>query len=114
MKILEVKNLPIEGVKVIKFGRFLDHRGYFTETFKQSDVLENPQLNFLQGINFVQTNESFSKAGVVKGLHFQWNPFLGKLLRTISGHMVDIILNIARILQRRAKLFYTIYRQIQI
>lgn len=96
MKILEVKPLPLAGVKVIKFGRYPDHRGYFAETFKQSDVFENPELGFLKAVNFVQTNESFSRAGVVKGLHFQWDPPLGKLLRTISGHMVDMILDIRK------------------
>jgi dTDP-4-dehydrorhamnose 3,5-epimerase len=96
MKILEVKNLAIEGVKVIRFGRFPDPRGYFVETFKQSDTQDNSQLEFLKTFNFVQNNESFSKAGVVKGLHFQWDPPLGKLLRTISGHMVDMILDIRK------------------
>ena len=96
MKILEVKNLALPGVKVIRFGRFLDARGYFTETFRQSDVQDNPELAFLKPFSFVQTNESFSRAGVVKGLHFQWDPPLGKLLRTIQGHMVDMILDIRK------------------
>jgi len=96
MKIIEVKSLALAGVKVIKFGRFPDQRGYFAETFKQSDVLENPALDFLKPFSFVQTNESFSRSGVVKGLHFQWDPLLGKLLRTISGHMVDMILDIRK------------------
>ncbi len=96
MKILEIKNLKIDGVKVIRFARFPDNRGYFSETFKQSDVLENPALDFLKTFNFVQINESFSKKNVVKGLHFQWDPPLGKLLRTIDGHMVDMILDIRK------------------
>lgn len=96
MKILEVKNLALDGVKVIRFGRFPDNRGYFAETLKVSDILENPELGFLKPFTFVQTNESFSKKGVVKGLHFQWQPPLGKLLRTISGHMVDMILDIRK------------------
>jgi dTDP-4-dehydrorhamnose 3,5-epimerase len=96
MKILEIKNLALPGVKVIKFARFPDSRGYFSETFRQSDVKNNSQLDFLQSYNFVQTNESFSKKNVVKGLHFQWEPPLGKLLRTINGHMVDMILDIRK------------------
>ncbi len=96
MKILEIKNLALPGVKVIKFARFADDRGYFTETFRQSDVVNNSQWDFLQAYNFVQTNESFSKKNVVKGLHFQWEPPLGKLLRTINGHMVDMILDIRK------------------
>lgn len=96
MRILDIKTLALSGVKVIKFARFADDRGYFTETFRQSDVKKNSQLDFLQSYNFVQTNESFSKKNVVKGLHFQWEPPLGKLLRTINGHMVDMILDIRK------------------
>lgn len=96
MKILKVKNLSLDGVKVIRFGRYPDNRGYFSETFKQSDISKTAELEFLKPYNFVQTNESFSKAGVAKGLHFQWDPPLGKLLRTISGHMVDMILDIRK------------------
>jgi dTDP-4-dehydrorhamnose 3,5-epimerase len=43
---------------------------------------------------FFQQNESYSKAGVIRGLHFQWNPFMGKLVRTITGRMIDIVLDI--------------------
>ncbi len=96
MKILEIKTLALPEVKVIRFARFLDNRGYFSETFRQSDVEENPELEFLKPHKFVQTNESFSKKHVVKGLHFQWDPPLGKLLRTINGHMVDMILDIRK------------------
>jgi len=96
VKVLEVKNLNIEGVKVIRFARFADQRGYFTETLRLSDVRDNAELAFLQSFTFVQANESFSKSGVIKGLHFQWQPPLGKLLRTISGHMVDLILDIRK------------------
>jgi dTDP-4-dehydrorhamnose 3,5-epimerase len=42
----------------------------------------------------VQANESYSRAGTIRGLHFQWNPYMGKLVRTIQGHMVDIVLDI--------------------
>jgi dTDP-4-dehydrorhamnose 3,5-epimerase len=44
----------------------------------------------MKDIDFVQANESFSKKGVVRGLHFQWNPYMGKLVRTVKGHMVDL------------------------
>jgi dTDP-4-dehydrorhamnose 3,5-epimerase len=94
MKILSVKALVIPDIKVIRFGRFSDHRGYFTEPFRHSDVDGHPELGFLRGSAFPQTNESWSRANTVRGLHFQWNPFMGKLVRTIHGHMVDIFLDI--------------------
>jgi len=94
MKILDIKTLALSEIKVIRFAKFGDHRGYFTETLRMSDIDEIKGLDFLKGYKFPQTNENFSHKGVIKGLHFQWDPPLGKLLRTISGHMVDMILDI--------------------
>jgi len=96
MKILDVEQLQIPEIKVIRFARFRDERGYFTEHFRHSDFRTNPLTPFMEGIEFVQSNESFSKAGVVRGLHFQWNPYMGKLVRTLQGHMVDVVLDIRR------------------
>lgn len=94
MKIIEIKELAIPAIKVIKFARFRDHRGYFTEPFRKSQF-EN-EISFMKGINFLQMNESFSRKGVVRGLHFQWNPYMGKLVRTIHGNMVDLFLDIRK------------------
>jgi dTDP-4-dehydrorhamnose 3,5-epimerase len=94
MKILEVKTLAIEPVKVIRFGRFRDHRGYFTEHYRKSDFQHHPELTFFKGVDFLQANESFSRTGTVRGLHFQWNPYVGKLVRTLTGRMVDMVLDI--------------------
>ena len=96
MKVLAVKQLEIPQIKVIRFARFRDQRGYFTEHFRKSDVLTNPLTSFMEGVEFVQTNESFSRAGTVRGLHFQWNPYMGKLVRTLHGHMVDLVLDIRK------------------
>jgi len=93
MKILEVKTLGIKDVKTIRFGRFLDERGYFSETYNSKDLLEGSGA-LPQDVFFNQTNESYSKAGVLRGLHFQFNPHMGKLVRCISGHLVDIALDI--------------------
>src|SRR5262245_54919526 len=96
MKILSAQTLAIPEIKVIRFGRFCDHRGYFTEHFRRSDLHTNPLTPFLKGVEFVQGNESFSRAGTVRGLHFQWNPYMGKLVRTIHGHMIDLVLDIRK------------------
>src|ERR687885_2210866 len=96
MKILAVNQLEIPEIRVIRFARFRDQRGYFTEHFRNSDFQTNPLTPFMKGVEFVQTNESFSKAGTVRGLHFQWNPYMGKLVRTLYGHMIDLILDIRR------------------
>lgn len=96
MKILEVKSLEIPDIKVIKFARFHDHRGYFTEQFRKSDIFNTPELGSMKNIEFVQGNESYSKQGTIRGLHFQWNPHMGKLVRILSGHMIDLALDIRK------------------
>jgi dTDP-4-dehydrorhamnose 3,5-epimerase len=96
MKVLEVKALAIAEIKVIRFGRFCDQRGYFTEQFRRSDLQTSPHTLFLKGVEFVQANESFSRAGTIRGLHFQWNPYMGKLVRTLQGHMIDLVLDIRK------------------
>ncbi len=96
MKILGVEQLEIPEIKVVRFARFRDERGYFTEHFRKSDLQTDPLTPFMRGVEFVQTNESFSRTGTVRGLHFQWNPYMGKLVRTLHGHMVDLVLDIRR------------------
>jgi dTDP-4-dehydrorhamnose 3,5-epimerase len=96
MKILEVKALAIPDLRVIRFGRFRDHRGYFTEPYRRGDFAQHPETAFLKGISVLQMNESWSQAGTIRGLHFQWNPYMGKLVRTIFGHMVDLALDIRK------------------
>lgn len=94
MKIIEVKSLLLPEIKVISFGRFPDQRGYFSEIYKKSDFenLENGRI--FGGLSFLQINEAYSKTGTVRGLHFQWDPVVGKLIRTIKGRMVDMIMDI--------------------
>jgi dTDP-4-dehydrorhamnose 3,5-epimerase len=96
MKILEVRILSIPAVKIIRFARFQDHRGYFTEPYRLTDFDAHPEMGFLGEVRFVQANESYSKRGTIRGLHFQWNPYMGKLVRTLAGHMVDIVLDIRK------------------
>jgi len=93
MKILDVKALAIPDVKVIRYARYPDRRGYFSEHFRKSVL---GQLDFQRGIEFLQCNESYSRARTIRGLHFQWNPRMGKLVRTLSGRMVDLILDIRK------------------
>ncbi len=96
MKIVDVKALAIDAVQVVRFARFCDHRGYFAEQYRRSDFRDHPEMGFMKGVEFVQCNESFSRAGTVRGLHFQWNPYMGKLVRTIAGRMVDLVLDIRK------------------
>jgi dTDP-4-dehydrorhamnose 3,5-epimerase len=97
MKILEIRSLAIPDVKVVRYARFRDDRGYFTETFRKSDLLNHADAAAcFRGVEFKQTNESHSQAGVVRGMHFQWNPNQGKLVRTIVGRIIDLALDIRK------------------
>lgn len=90
MKILSIRELAIPEIKVVKFARFYDNRGYFTEVFNKDDI----EKVFDQEV--LQINESFSKKNVIRGLHAQWNPLMGKFVRTVKGHMVDLVLDIRK------------------
>jgi len=95
VKVVSVGQLAIPAMRTVRYARFADHRGYFTEHFRQSDF-DGPLVPFLNGVRFVQANESFSRAGVMRGLHFQWNPYMGKLVRTLRGRMIDLVLDIRK------------------
>jgi dTDP-4-dehydrorhamnose 3,5-epimerase len=71
---------------------FGDERGFFFESFNKVN-LENAGIKD----NFVQDNQSFSKKGVVRGLHFQKNPFAqGKLVRVITGKALDVAVDLRK------------------
>lgn len=89
MKILEIKTLVFPEVKVIRFARFTDNRGYFTEIYRLAELEEIiPQLQIKQVM------ESHSKKGVLRGFHLQYNPPMGKLVRIIEGEMIDFFLDL--------------------
>jgi dTDP-4-dehydrorhamnose 3,5-epimerase len=96
MKILSVTSLAIPEIKVIRFARFRDMRGYSTEIFRKSDLFSHPGLPEMRCTSFVQVNQSYSNKKVIRGIHSQWNPFMGKLVRTVTGHMVDLALDIRK------------------
>lgn len=95
MKILSVQSHEIADIKLISYQKFADNRGYFSETFRKSDIAGHGELNIVPDqTHFLQANESYSKKNVIRGLHFQWNPFMGKMVRVIKGHMIDLFLDI--------------------
>lgn len=95
MKIINSTELALKGVYTITYHRFRDERGYFTETYNQKDFNQLAgSISSLTQFEIVQTNESFSQKGVIRGLHFQWNPIMGKLVRPLFGHLIDIVLDV--------------------
>lgn len=71
---------PIPGVLIVSPETFDDHRGFFTEVFR-SDVYRAAGLPDA----FVQLNLSRSRRGTIRGLHFQYDPPMGKLMRVARG-----------------------------
>ena len=81
----------IEGVYIIEPRVFGDERGYFFESFSERDFKAQTGLK----VRFVQDNESRSKRGVLRGLHFQREPYAqAKLVRVVSGRVLDVAVDI--------------------
>lgn len=88
---MEVITFDIEGLLLIKPRVFSDARGYFLETFNEKAFEHH--AGFLP--DFVQDNESCSQRGVLRGLHFQREPYAqGKLVRVVKGRVRDIAVDI--------------------
>ena len=79
----------IEGVIIVEPKVFGDSRGYFMETYNQADMAEAGI-----DITFVQDNQSMSRKGVLRGLHFQKQYPQGKLVRAVSGRVYDVAVDI--------------------
>lgn len=89
MRIVET---PLADLKVIEPKVFEDHRGYFLETYNREQFLQS-------GISsgFIQDNESMSSRGVIRGLHYQLDPFAqAKLVRVITGAVFDVAVDLRK------------------
>jgi len=92
-----------KGLFVLEPKVLNDSRGYFMETY-HSKVFNQHGLN----VSFVQDNQSKSVKGVVRGLHFQNPPFAQtKLVRALSGSILDIVVDLRRIEPTFGKVFCT-------
>ena len=90
---MEVKKTSIDGLLVFRPRTFKDDRGAFFESFNKKvfDDVTNGEFTF------VQDNQSISKKGVLRGLHFQNPPFAqGKLVRVIKGRVLDVAVDIRK------------------
>ncbi len=81
----------IDGLYVIESKLFGDNRGYFMETYNAEEFSE-ACLN----MKFVQDNESMSRKGVLRGLHFQYKHPQGKLVRVTKGEVYDVAVDLRR------------------
>ena len=81
----------IEGVYIIEPKVFGDNRGYFMETYNEQEF-KNNGLDY----NFVQDNQSKSKKGVLRGLHFQKTHPQAKLVRVLEGEVFDVAVDLRK------------------
>src|SRR5512136_934577 len=79
----------LNGLKAFPAKRFSDERGYMLQSYVLSDLRAHGIR-----VEFRQALQSRSKSGVVRGLHFQWEPPLGKLVRCASGAILDVVVDI--------------------
>ena len=89
---MKIEQTPIKDLFIIHPEVYSDDRGYFFESYNQAEFNQ-------EGLNykFIQDNQSFSKRGVIRGLHFQTNPFAqAKLLRVLEGEILDVALDLRK------------------
>ena len=88
---IEVIKTTLDGCFLFKPKKIKDNRGYFFESYRTRwffDIIK-------ENVQFVQDNQSFSRYGTIRGLHFQEEP-LGqqKLLRCVKGRVLEVIVDI--------------------
>jgi dTDP-4-dehydrorhamnose 3,5-epimerase len=87
-----VRRTTIPEVLVVEHEAFEDERGFFTEVYREDRFAEHAGLGLPS--RFVQLNHSRSVRGVVRGLHFQWQPPMGKLMRVARGEAFLVAVDI--------------------
>ena len=88
---ITVESRHLDGVVVVVPDIFKDGRGFFSETFR-ADQFKSLGLP----TDFLQDNHSRSARGVVRGLHFQWEPPMGKLMRVTLGSAFLVAVDIRK------------------
>lgn len=89
---LEVRRTGIPEVLVVEHEVFRDERGFFMEAYRADAFAEHIGLGLPS--SFVQLNHSRSSRGVTRGLHFQWDPPMGKLMRVANGEAFIVAVDI--------------------
>lgn len=98
---MEFEFLDPDGPVVLIPKIFRDCRGYFMETFRENEFREQ-----CGNYSFVQDNQSKSSRNVLRGLHYQYKHPQGKLVRVISGNVLDVCVD----LRKESKFFGKVYK----
>ena len=90
---MKISDTSLIDCKTISLQIHNDSRGYFSETYRQDKL--NTALGY--EVNFVQDNESFSKKGTLRGLHYQTGIYAqAKLIRVIQGRVLDVVVDLRK------------------
>jgi dTDP-4-dehydrorhamnose 3,5-epimerase len=87
---------------LINIKKYSDSRGFFYESYKKSYLQEKIKLD----INFVQDNHSVSYKNVIRGLHYQWDEPMIKLVRVSYGSILDVLVDIRKNSNSFGKIHY--------
>lgn len=83
----------MEPILITDIRKFEDNRGAFYESFKSSVFRERYNV----GEQFVQDNHSISSKNTIRGLHYQWDCPMGKLVRVAQGSIIDVLVDIRKV-----------------
>tara|TARA_B100001057_G_scaffold120515_1_gene119134 strand:+ start:686 stop:1228 length:543 start_codon:yes stop_codon:yes gene_type:complete len=87
---MKIINSPLKGCYLLEENIIEDKRGYFVETFNYNSIKEKINLD-----HFIQENESFSRKKVIRGMHYQQEPYSqNKIIRVLSGKIWDIVIDL--------------------
>ena len=89
---MTVRRTAIPEVLIVEHQPFLDDRGFLMEAYNQADFAQFADLGLPS--TFVQLNHSRSVQGVTRGLHFQWDPPMGKFMRVARGEALIVAVDI--------------------
>lgn len=88
---MKVTKLSLEGAYLIELDVFRDERGFFLESYQHRRYADNGL-----DVNFVQDNRSFSKKGILRGLHYQIKRPIGHLIYVTRGSVFDVGVDLRR------------------
>jgi dTDP-4-dehydrorhamnose 3,5-epimerase len=88
---MEIINTELRDVKLVRPRKIEDERGWFAELFNLKTLAPAGLPD-----KFVQDNQSFSRRGVLRGLHYQLGAPQGKMVRVLSGHIWDVAVDLRR------------------
>ena len=88
---MQIVDTPLRDVKIVRPKQFSDDRGWFAEVFNERSFAAAGLP-----VRFAQDNQSLSRRGVLRGLHYQLDQQQGKLVRALAGEIYDVAVDLRR------------------